>query len=277
MSNLIHTPPFLILTITILLLTLLPTLIHAHFVLTTPLTRAFNDENLIQAPCGAANDAVNPVALALSRYPHSFSSSLHSRLFLTFPTRPQTKTESNITIAAHHAKANITVNLLYPSPSSLSSNTVIPIQTLSVDYGKLDLCHNNNPPWNTTIPIEIPTSFLSTPKAILQLIFSGPDGDQYQCADVILTTDPKPLPPRTDKGLETIPDLSRPDLCLVPNILATCPNLVCKNLMLTTTSAAVGTAVGGKTTASSSLSLSDAKKGFCAVGVVLFWVLVLVW
>ncbi|KAI9324613.1 hypothetical protein DFJ73DRAFT_667208, partial [Zopfochytrium polystomum] len=171
----------------------------AHYVLTSPLTRGFSDDNEPTSPCGGFNTTVNPVAFPLSKL-----------------------AKSNVSISAFHSKANVSVSIQLTGASSFTL-----IKTFATDFGTVNTC-SNLPPWNSSFLIDLTavSGAKSGDKAVIQTIFDGPDGALYQCADVVLG-DATGLAARTDDGLATIPDLRPTDLCTVANIKDLCPAVVC--------------------------------------------------
>ncbi|KAI9318864.1 hypothetical protein DFJ73DRAFT_967430, partial [Zopfochytrium polystomum] len=169
--------------------------VNAHYVLTSPLTRGFSDDDEPTAPCGGFDSPVNPVAFPL---------------------------QSSVAISAFHSTGTVNVSIKIGDADDFTQVT-----SVTVDFGKVDPC-SNIPPWNSTIPVDLSALSGATEggQAVIQTVFDGPTVRLYQCADVVLG-DATDLPARTDDGAQDLPDLRPTDLCSVPQIGDICPNLQC--------------------------------------------------
>ncbi|KAI9362110.1 hypothetical protein DFJ73DRAFT_813489 [Zopfochytrium polystomum] len=125
--------------------------VNAHYVLTSPLTRGFSDDDEPTVPCGGFDSPVNPVAFPL---------------------------KSSVSISAFHSAATVNVSIKIGDAADFTQVT-----SVKVDFGKVDPC-SNIPPWNSTIPVDLSKLKGATAgaKAVIQTVFDGPDGALYQCA-----------------------------------------------------------------------------------------------
>ncbi|KAJ3111178.1 hypothetical protein HDU96_005918 [Phlyctochytrium bullatum] len=169
---------------------------NAHYVLTVPLTRGFDDDAQVNGPCGGYNASVNPVAFPLSTY---------------------------VEISATHSTGKLTVNLR-PAEGTAAFTR---LGEFDVSNGAVGPC--NPPPYIDRFNVTVPSAFKSGDRAVLQTIFDGPDGRLYQCADVVIGTPATPLPARDDDGFKDIKpdDITAGDACSNPGVASVCPQLQC--------------------------------------------------
>ncbi|KAJ3216622.1 hypothetical protein HDU67_009229 [Dinochytrium kinnereticum] len=191
--------------------------VNAHYYLTVPLTRGFDIEGTLIGPCGGFEDPVNPVAM---------------------------KSKSEITIAALHSKAVITVQVKKEGTSDFKT-----LGDFRIDFGREWIC--NPPPYIKSYEVDLSTAGLVDGDiAVLRTLFNGPDGLLYQCADIKVGTET--LPPRDDAGLDTIieDDTIPVELCTIPGIEKTCP-AECGASTTTTTSKTVSSSSASSSSTSS--------------------------
>ncbi|KAJ3218279.1 hypothetical protein HDU67_006252 [Dinochytrium kinnereticum] len=162
-----------------LLIALAPQAADAYFVLSSPLSRGFNEDKSTVAPCGDYNEFVNPVNL------------------------PKTTT---ISIASFDFTGNFTVGIGYPT--GIMGLEFFPIAQGVVPQFILPQAL----PFNITAEIDLPkgpSGVIWSPDtpAIVQVVFESEGVTRYQCADVVVESSAT-LPPRDDQGIQSIPDLS---------------------------------------------------------------------
>ncbi|KAJ3106123.1 hypothetical protein HDU97_006940 [Phlyctochytrium planicorne] len=184
---------------------------NAHYILTTPRTRGFSDDDEAKGPCGSFDVAVNPVAFPL---------------------------QSVVEIAAFHSKGNLTINIRAASATAFTK-----ISTTAIEHNETGVC--NPPPYFEKYSVDLTKIEGLTLKegdnAVIQTVFDGPDGILYQCADVQIGSS-KTLPARNDAGVSTVKDddIAPIDLCTKgPDVIAQC-KLTC-NATTSLPSTVVGT------------------------------------
>ncbi|KAG0238777.1 hypothetical protein BGW42_002643 [Actinomortierella wolfii] len=129
---------------------------HAHFTVTYPPSRGFDDAKEPQAPCGSFNNVTNRVDFPLSN--------------------------GFFEIDSGHVKADIVINLVLrenPTDADFTAAASTPAAKLSVSQ-----------PGANCLPVDL-SSFAGAKDGVngtLQIVYNGGDSPLYQCTDVVLKT-----------------------------------------------------------------------------------------
>ncbi|KAI7908249.1 uncharacterized protein BX663DRAFT_557399 [Cokeromyces recurvatus] len=130
----------------------------AHFHLYYPVSRGFNEDQEPVAPCGGFN--------AIGKRTE-------------FPLK-----DGFVAIHSGHVSYSYTVNVLVnnnPTTSDFSSNSIIQVAS-----------GNRNSPQAACLPLDLTkdSAIKAGANATIQIIYSGGDGDLYQCTDIIFSDSP---------------------------------------------------------------------------------------